>query len=164
MSLGIKTSKKSDIKKTLNLKKNLKKIPKIKKAKIFEFSRGKWFLEIYAESSSEILGIKIDFWLTPLVFLNLFMVFQKAKNSFSISRCGFFFHCLSPCCPDDIPRTACDYTCPGTGCGILTSPNSSNLLIVFVAKLIRKKKLKINKVRSDWCEVWGQKIFKITHF
>jgi len=59
------------------------------------------FREIYAESSSEILGIEIDFWLTPLVFLNLFMVFQKAKNSFSISRCGFFFHCLSPCSPDE---------------------------------------------------------------
>ena len=140
MSLGIKTSKKSDIKKTLIFLKIKKKSRKFKsKAKTFEFSRGEKFLEIYAESSSEILGIKIDFWLTPLVFLNLFMVFQKAKNSFSISRCGFFFHCLSPCCPDDIPRTACDYTCPGTGCGILTSPNSSNLLIVFVAKLIRKK-------------------------
>ena len=75
MSLGIKTSKKSDIKKTLNFLKNKKN-----SRKIFEFSRGERFLEIYAESSSEILGIKIDFWLTPLVFLNLFMVFQKAKN------------------------------------------------------------------------------------
>ena len=68
MSLGIKTSKKSDIKNYifLTIKKILKK--KSKRVRIFELLNEGYterFREIYAESSSEILGIEIDFWLTP---------------------------------------------------------------------------------------------------
>ena len=98
MSLGIKTSKKSDIKNYNFLTiKNIGK--KSKRVRIFELLKegyAKRFREIYAESSSEILGIKIDFWLTLLVFLNLFMVFQKAKNSFFNISLWFLFPLPKP--------------------------------------------------------------------
>ena len=119
-----------------------------------------------------ILGIRIDFWLTPLVFLNLFMVFQKAKNSFFNISLWFLFpqpislpHNVQQSVPHrpHLSLSLAAKAWPPWGQVVEFWP-VLKLVNSICCQVNQKKKLKINRVRSDWCEVWGQKIFNITHF